>query len=165
MKNTKVYSYIRWSSEKQTWGDSERRQEQMAKDWCARKGLKLSQRSFADRGTSAWRGKNFQDGALAELVRVVKTGDIIVIEDNDRLSRQDAITAMVNLRQIVNKGVSVVILKTGVEVTSQNYNDPSVLFPNFFQAFLANAENEKKSFRGKQVSTLPFFDGLLPGCV
>ncbi len=122
----------------------------MAKDWCARKGLKLSQRSFINRATSAWRGKNLQDGALAELVRVVKPGDMIVIEDNDRLSRQDAITAMVNLRQIVNKGVSVVILKTGVEVTSQNYNDASVLFPNFFQAFLANAENEKKSFRGKQ---------------
>lgn len=150
MKNTNVYSYIRWSSEKQTWGDSERRQEQMAKDWCARKGLKLSQHSFADRGTSAWKGKNLQDGALAELLRLVKPEDVILIEDNDRFSRQEAITAMENLRCVVNKGVTIVFLKTGTEVTSKNYNDPSVLIPNFFQSWLANAENEKKSFRGKE---------------
>lgn len=151
MKMTNVYSYIRWSSDRQTWGDSERRQEQMAKDWCARKGLKLSQHSFADRGTSAWKGRNLEDGALAELLRLVKPGDVILIEDNDRLSRQDAITAMGNLRKIVNKDVTVVFLKTGVEVTSRNYDDPSVLIPNFFHAYLANAENEKKSFRGKAV--------------
>src|SRR6266540_6816183 len=104
MKTTKAYSYIRWSSEKQTWGDSERRQEQMAQDWCARKGLKLSDRSFTDRGTSAWKGRNLQDGALAELLRVDEPEDVIVIEDNDRFSRQDTITAMDNLRQIVAAG-------------------------------------------------------------
>ena len=150
MKTTNVYSYIRWSSEKQTWGDSERRQEQMAQDWCARKGLKLSNRSFTDRGTSAWKGKNLHAGALAELLTVVKPDDVIVIEDNDRFSRQDTITAMEALRCVVNKGVTVVFLKTGTEVTSKNFNDPSVLIPNFFQSWLANAENEKKSFRCKQ---------------
>jgi len=126
MKIKNIYSYVRWSSDKQTWGDSERRQEQMAKDWCARQGYQLSNLSFKDRGTSAWKGKNFQDGALADLLRLVKAHDMILIEDNDRFSREDTITAMVNLKQIVFKGVTVVFLKTGVEVTSKNYNHPSV---------------------------------------
>jgi DNA invertase Pin-like site-specific DNA recombinase len=74
MNIVNVYSYVRWSSDKQTWGDSERRQEQMAKDWCERQRLKLSSLSFKDQGTSAWKGRNLQDGALAELLSVVRPG-------------------------------------------------------------------------------------------
>ncbi len=150
MQNVNVYSYVRWSSERQSWGDSERRQEQLAKDWCSRKGVTLAERSFTDKGTSAWKGKNRDTGAFGELLKVTQPGDVILIEDNDRFSREDTVTALNGLRDTVNKGVTVVFLKTGIEVTRANFNDPSVLFPNFFQAYLANAENEKKSFRCKE---------------
>jgi DNA invertase Pin-like site-specific DNA recombinase len=72
MKN--VYSYIRWSSDRQTWGDSERRQWELAKGWCDRKGLKLSDSSFKDKGVSAWAGDNFKSGQLAQLLKTVKRG-------------------------------------------------------------------------------------------
>jgi DNA invertase Pin-like site-specific DNA recombinase len=145
-----VYSYIRWSTERQNWGDSERRQEQLAKDWCDRKGLKLSGRSFADRGTSAWKGKNREAGALGDLIKIAKSGDVVLIEDNDRFSREDTITAMNNLHDMVGKGITVVFLKTGLEVTTENFNDPAVLFLNIFQSYLANAESVKKAYRVKQ---------------
>ncbi len=150
MRNVNVYSYVRWSSDTQSMGDSERRQLQGALDWCQRQGLTLSNRSFSDKGLSAWKGRNLRDGQLAELTKILKPGDTVLIEDNDRFSRQDPITAMSNLREFVSKGVRVCFLKTGVEVTAKNFNDPSVLFPNFFQAYLGNAENEKKSFRLKE---------------
>jgi DNA invertase Pin-like site-specific DNA recombinase len=88
--------------------------------------------------------------ALGELVRVAKPGDVLLIEDNDRFSRQSPITALSNLSGVVNKGISVVFLRTGVEVNQGNFNDMSVIVPNFFGALLANQENEKRAFRIRQ---------------
>jgi len=73
---------MRWSSEPQGWGDSERRQARLAKDWCRRNGKTLYDKPFVDRGVSAWRGANRQSGALAALLRTVSPGDVILIEDN-----------------------------------------------------------------------------------
>jgi DNA invertase Pin-like site-specific DNA recombinase len=41
-----VYGHLRVSSERQTWGDGERRQDKELMDWCARKGWTLSDRRF-----------------------------------------------------------------------------------------------------------------------
>jgi DNA invertase Pin-like site-specific DNA recombinase len=142
-----VYGYNRVSSEQQTWGDGERRQDQQLKDLCARKGWTLSDRRFSDRGVSAWKGKNRQEGALGELLKIAKSGDLIAIEDNDRFSRERTTKSLAALEEIVNRGITVYFVKTGVEVTKENFNDPAVLFPNFFQSFLANQENEKRAYR------------------
>jgi len=45
----------------------------------------------------------------------------------------------------VRKGVEVVFLRTGVKVTADNFNDPSILIPNFFGGLLASQESKKKS--------------------
>src|ERR1039458_1263153 len=111
-----VYGYYRVSSQPQTWGDGERRQDQQLKDLCVRKGWTLSDRCFADRGASAWKGKNRQEGAFSELLKVAKDGDVIAIEDNDRFSRERTVKSLAALEEIVNRGIMVVFLKTGVEV-------------------------------------------------
>ncbi|MCX6916432.1 MAG: recombinase family protein, partial [Verrucomicrobia bacterium] len=142
-----VYSYMRWSSEPQTWGDSERRQERAARDWCQRNNRTLADTRFADKGVSGWRGDNRKSGRLGDLLKVLQPGDTILIEDADRWSRENPLDSLNALRDTVNKGVDIVFLKTGVKVSSSNLNDPSVLIPNFFASFLANAENEKRSYR------------------
>ena len=142
-----AFGYNRVSSEQQTWGDGERRQDQLLKDLCPRMGWILSDRRFSDRGASAWKGKNRQEGALGELLKIAKSGDVIAIEDNDRFSRERTMKSMAALEEIVNRGIIVCFLKTGVEVTKEDFNDPAVLFPNFFQSFLANQENEKRAYR------------------
>jgi len=160
-----VYGYNRVSSKPQTWGDGERRQDEQLQQWCARKGWTLSDRRFRDRGVSAWKGRNRQEGALAELLKVAKAGDVIAIEDNDRFSRERTTKSLVALEEIVNRGVMVAFIKTGVEVTKENFNDPAVLIPNFFQSFLANQENEKRSYRIKQAmekKRQQIADGKLP---
>src|SRR4029077_6050258 len=68
-QNGRVFSYMRWSSEPQTWGDSERRQAQAAQDWCCRNGRTLIEQTYADRGISGWKGANRQTGALGALLK------------------------------------------------------------------------------------------------
>jgi hypothetical protein len=65
-------------------------------------------------------------------------GDTVLIEDNDRFSRERPLDSLIALREIVSRGVEVAFLKTGVIVNKNNFDDPAVLFPNFFQSFLAN---------------------------
>jgi len=146
----RVFSYARWSSEPQSAGDSERRQIELAKAWCRRNGRVLEEQQYTDRGISGWRGKNRTEGALAALLRVVGPGDTILIEDNDRFSRERPLDSLNALREVVGRDVEVVFLKTGITVNKNNFDDPTILFPNFFQSFLANSENEKKSMRVRE---------------
>jgi DNA invertase Pin-like site-specific DNA recombinase len=142
-----VFSYMRWSSEPQTWGDSERRQAQQSLDWCRREGRVLAEEVFADRGVSGWRGANRQNGALGALLKITKPGDIILVEDVDRWSREPVLNSLNALYDTVNRDMEIVFLKTGVRVNKHNFNDPAVLFPNFFGSYMANAENQKRSYR------------------
>ncbi|MEI8290045.1 MAG: recombinase family protein [Verrucomicrobiota bacterium] len=148
--NACVYSYARWSSDGQGDGDSSRRQDEGAKQWCARRGLNLTG-GEQDAGVSAWKGKNRTEGSgLSRLLKIVKTGDFLLVEDNDRLSRQDWLTAMNFLAEIVGKGVTVVTLDNGNEIDAARFRrDPGCFLPAIMRAHLGNDENEKKSERIK----------------
>ena len=147
-KNVNVYSYARWSSDAQGDGDSNRRQSQLALDWCARRGLLLAGQAKDD-GVSAWKGRNRQEGSgLSRLLKLVKPGDFLLVEDNDRLSRQDWLTAMNFLSEIVERGVTVVTLANGNEIDAKRFrHDPGCFLPALLRAHLGNDENEKKSKR------------------
>jgi len=90
---------MRWSSEPQTWGDSERRQEALAREWCQRHGRTLAEQSFVDKGVSGREGKNREKGALGDLLKLANEGDTVLIEDCDRWSREKVDTVLVNLRK------------------------------------------------------------------
>ncbi len=144
----KVYSYARWSSDGQTDGDSLRRQVQMAESWCQRRGLALSG-SDLDSGVSAWRGANQREGTgLSRLLKLVKAGDYLLVEDNDRLSRQNWLEACNFLASIVAKDVVVVTLSNGNEINKKRFaNDPGCFLQCILASHLGHAENEKRSER------------------
>jgi DNA invertase Pin-like site-specific DNA recombinase len=146
----RAYSYARWSSDGQADGDSDRRQTQMAEDWCSRRGLRLAGME-KDEGVSAWKGKNRSEGSgLSRLLKLVRPGDYLLVEDNDRLSRQDWLTAMNFLAEIVGKGVTVVTLTNGNEINEERFKkDPGVFLPAILRAHLGHDENTKKSVRIK----------------
>ena len=150
LKSARVYSYARWSSDSQGDGDSSRRQDERAKQWCASRGLGLAG-GEQDAGVSAWKGKNRHEGSgLSRLLKMVKSGDYLLVEDNDRLSRQDWLTAMIFLSEIVAKGVTVVTLANGNEIDAARFRrDPGCFLPAILRAHLGNDENEKKSERIK----------------
>lgn len=147
-KSVNVYSYARWSSDQQTEGDSLRRQEQAAKDWCARRGLTLTKGAI-DSGVSAKAGKNRAAGTgLDRLLKLVKPGDYLLVEDNDRLSRQDWLSAMNFLGDVVAKGVTVVTLSNGNTIDAERFReDPGCFLPAILRAHLGHDENTKKSER------------------
>jgi DNA invertase Pin-like site-specific DNA recombinase len=88
-----AYSYIRFSTGEQRRGDSLRRQEQLAEDYCRRKGWALSRETYRDLGVSAFKGKNALVGNLGEFLRAiteggVKAGSVLIVESFDRITRQ-----------------------------------------------------------------------------
>ena len=86
-----VFLYIRWSSDIQRKGDSERRQMEL-EQLCQERGWKLVEVIKVD-AVSAWKGHNIMEGShLWNLVQKGKAGDLpknalIVAEDFDRISR------------------------------------------------------------------------------
>ncbi|WHW84172.1 recombinase family protein [Citrobacter freundii] len=86
----KLYSYIRWSSQKQTVGTSLARQTEAARKYATENGLEYAE--IRDAGISAFKGKNITHGALGSFIQAVKDGVIekdstIFIENLDRLTR------------------------------------------------------------------------------
>lgn len=147
----KAYSYIRWSSAVQTFGDSEKRQFDKAVSWCKSRDLVLSEQSFKDEGVSAKAGLNrAKDSAFAKLLSFVSAGDYILIEDYDRFSREDVLTSLQALRVILKeKQITIVFLSENVEVTQSNFMNDGIILPLFLKGFIGYRENSKKIERVK----------------
>lgn len=108
---TKLYSYIRFSSMRQSDGSSFERQIRMAKEIADKHGLELVN-DYQDLGVSAFKGANSKTGALArfldEIGRSVPVGSWLFIENLDRLSRQDIISAQELFLSIIRRGITIV---------------------------------------------------------
>src|SRR5882757_2817482 len=95
----RVYSYLRFSDPQQRDGDSTRRQDDEAKRYADKHGLVLDTAlRMTDEGLSGYHGAKKKKGALgAFLVKVedgeVPVGSILLVENVDRLSREDFIAA------------------------------------------------------------------------
>src|SRR5437867_1561172 len=148
-------SYARWSSDKQSAGDSARRQASMVADYCTRHNLTLdTTRSMVAAGVSAFRGRNVAPGsALAAFLDAVKAKQIprdavLLIEGLDRLSRLPALDALDVLRRICATGVTVVSLEDHREYTAESLRtDSTSLFVALSVAIRANEESRRKSER------------------
>jgi DNA invertase Pin-like site-specific DNA recombinase len=114
-----AYSYIRFSTPEQAAGDSLRRQTEDATAWCARHGVRLDESTtLRDLGKSAFTGahrKNPDRHALAAFLKLVERGKVprgsyLIIENLDRLSREDERAALRLWMDILDAGVNIVQL-------------------------------------------------------
>ena len=85
--------YHRFSSKKQDRGSSLERQRENTSALCKREGWTIIA-TFEDAGASAWKGDHLSAGELGKLRKridagLVERGTYIVVENLDRLSRQD----------------------------------------------------------------------------
>jgi DNA invertase Pin-like site-specific DNA recombinase len=112
-------SLLRFSSPKQERGDTRRRQTALAEDWCARNAVPLDKRLWMfDPVASAYTGahrKNPDRHALAAFLKMIEGGLVqrgwyLLIENLDRLSREDEVPACHLLTGILMAGVRVVQL-------------------------------------------------------
>jgi DNA invertase Pin-like site-specific DNA recombinase len=118
----KAYSYIRFSTPACHLADRERRQLAAATDYATQHDLDLDlDATCEDLGVSAHPGMHRQDGALSRLLRGVHeghvpAGTVLIVEDTDRLTRQPSSEAVSTLRDLMQGGIEIRVLRDRVAV-------------------------------------------------
>ncbi|MEB3043107.1 recombinase family protein [Rhizobium mulingense] len=153
----KAYSYIRFSTPEQMKGDSFRRQLQAAEKYAALHGLEIDTTfDFHDLGVSAWQGKNRREGMLGEFLAFVKSGDIkrgsyLLVENLDRVSRENTLDALDTLKDIAREGITIVTLNDQKAYTYETLRqNPFDLMMAVMMFMRANEESEVKARRLKE---------------
>lgn len=146
-----LYSYIRWSTDRQDKGTTRNRQLAAAKAYAANAGLEMVE--IEDPGVSAFRGKNTNTGKLGDFIDAVKQGAIasdswLYVENLDRITRQNVTTAQKLFIELLELGLTLV---TGMDkrvytLDSVNKN-PTELMISLLLFSRANEESETKSQR------------------
>lgn len=154
MRKPKVISYLRFSSEKQSKGDSIERQMAYADRWVAENHMELDDTlTLRDEGLSAYHQKHVKKGALGAFLRAVEDGmiepgTILLVEALDRLSRAEPIQAQAQLAQIINAGIIVVTASDNKRYSRASLKDqPMDLVYSLLLMIRANEESETKSKR------------------
>jgi DNA invertase Pin-like site-specific DNA recombinase len=152
-KKLTAYSYIRWSSDQQTKGDSFRRQEELAEKICKDKGWILDPLR-RDEGVSAYTGENIQSGNLGAFLRAVqdkriKTPCILIIETFDRLTRLPPLKAFTLVQTIINEGVTICTANDGREYSKSSYENLEPLLVSLCQFNVSFQHSESLSRRLK----------------
>ena len=113
------YSLVRWSDPTQRKGHSQERQDDFATRWCQSHSIRLddSMHMILD-GQSAFRGHHRQHSTkklrpLADFLEAIRTGritkgSILILENIDRLSREEIDEAWELFRSILKADVDVV---------------------------------------------------------
>jgi DNA invertase Pin-like site-specific DNA recombinase len=157
MSKPLAYSYVRFSSEKQSQGDSLARQLTLAEKYAKEHGLTLDTHSYRDLGVSAFKGKNAVEGKLGTFIKaveagIVKAGSYLLVESLDRLSRAEVTKALTLFMSLIDKGITIVTLADNCAVYSaEKMKDDSgmSLIMSILVMIRANEESATKSKRVK----------------
>jgi len=149
MKN--AIAYIRLSSKQQLSGDGRARQQQSINKYCTQHRLNLVN-TLSDLGVSGFKGAN-RSGAWGEFLGLVEDVEIakntiLLVESNDRITRQDVTTAIHEFTGLLLKGVEIHLYLTG-EIHSKDTHDiePFKIILLVVNMIRANEESATKSKR------------------
>lgn len=147
-----AYSLIRFSTDKQVWGDSLKRQTERCRTECLHRGWQFDEKlCLTDLGVSAFRGNNFQRKfALGKFIEAAEQGKllpnpVLIIENLDRFSRDILDNADSELWRLVKRGVDVLILSNGLHLTKGDENRVEKRAIIMFEFDRAHKESERKS--------------------
>jgi DNA invertase Pin-like site-specific DNA recombinase len=153
----KAYSYMRFSTAEQAKGDSLDRQSRMAREWSDQRGVPLdTELDLTDKGISAFLGANAETGALGAFLLAVSIGSVprgswLLVESLDRISRENAWSAVSTIQSIVNGGVTVVDLSDGGrEYSAAMLSKDMTLFIMMVLRF--SRANEESALKGSRVA-------------
>lgn len=145
----KCFSYVRWSSEKQTKGTSLERQLAKTKEFAKKNNFELIE--LVDSGISAYKGNNIKKGALGSFIQAVKDnvipkGSWLVVENLDRLSRQTPLTALSMFGEILELGINIHTATDNKTYSYKSMESNSMdLLSSIFTFIRANDESKIKS--------------------
>ena len=150
-----AYSYVRFSTDEQRKGDSLRRQTDDAAEWCKRSKVHLDESTtLHDLGKSAYTGAhrdNPDRHALASFLKLVDGGRVprgsyLIIENLDRLTREDIWSALDLVSSLLKAGVRIVQLKP-VEQVIDKASGPMVAMMAIMELSRGHSESKMKSER------------------
>ena len=145
-------AYIRWSTQDQSRGDSEQRQQQLAKVTCEQRKWTLTE-IVIENGKSAYHGRHRADGGkFAEIEKRAALGELrgmaLLVEQLDRLSRQEPLEGLNLLSSLTKAGMTVVETTSGSTWTEESVKENwTTLLTAFIRAGLAFDESFKKAGR------------------
>ncbi|MFD3262741.1 recombinase family protein [Phenylobacterium ferrooxidans] len=145
----RAYSYIRFSHPGQVEGDSLRRQLEASERYAAEHGLELV-KSYQDLGTSAFKGAH-RKGSLGLFLKAVEAGEVprgsvFLVENCDRLSREDPLEALDLFRSITKSGITIVTTDDGHAYSTESMaNNPMQLMMWIMGAIRGNGESQRKA--------------------
>lgn len=130
IKGRRCISYMRFSSRRQSKGDSIRRQEQALADLIERFDLVVDQ-TLIDRARSATKKEHIKFGQLGVLLRLiadrlVEPGVVLVIESISRLVRENLLDVFPTLKQIIIDGKMILVTSDGSIWDEYTINSPAV---------------------------------------
>jgi DNA invertase Pin-like site-specific DNA recombinase len=146
----KAYSYIRFSTPQQALGDSLRRQTEKAAKYAAGHGLTLdTELNLSDLGVSAYRQSNSKKGALRVFLDEVEAGHIAVgsyplIENMDRLSRDEIYEAMGPFLTLITSGITVVTLTDERRYSRETLSHEGASAMHYIVAEMTRAHSESR---------------------
>ncbi|GAA4651627.1 recombinase family protein [Kistimonas scapharcae] len=156
-KNSRVYSYVRFSTPEQAAGHSLQRQMDYARKYAEENGLVLDETlTLRDEGLSAYHQQHLKNGALGIFLKAVDEGkvlpgSVLILEGLDRLSRSEPIQSQAILSQIVNAGITVVTASDSKIYNRENLRkNPMDLVYSLLVMIRAHEESATKALRVKQ---------------
>ena len=151
----KAYLYRRFSKRIQAKGDSLRRQSKYADEWCSKHNAELMC-VHTDDGISGYSGKHASVGALSIVLRDIEDGKIekgsyLLVENLDRLGRDEISTAHERFTSILRNGINIVTLMDGKIFTPDSVNNLADIMWALMYMARANEESLTKSKRSKSI--------------
>jgi DNA invertase Pin-like site-specific DNA recombinase len=162
MPTIPVYSYLRFSDVVQAKGASRERQKDGAANWLKAKARDKPDegpyvlddaRNLEDLGISAYRGKNSTTGALSKFLEAVEQGQVdkgsyLLVENLDRLSREQVTIALGLFLSIIGKGITIVTLVDGQEYSQATLQaNPYPIIMSIITMIRAHEESATKGLR------------------
>ena len=138
-----VHSYARFSDPSQEGGDSLRRQRDAAEAFCKRKGWKLSDLKFVDKGKSGFKGdkqKALKSFCAAVDEGIVRPGETLLVEAIDRLSRKGPRATRNTIESLLDAGINIAILSPMERIYKASENNDTMMFAIEIAAFAEQAQ-------------------------
>lgn len=143
--------YHRFSSRAQDKGSSLVRQNERTQALCERKGWTIIE-TVEDKGASAWKGDHLASGKLGELRRridagLIAAGTVLVVENLDRLSRQDYRTARRWIEDVTDRDIAVQVYSPELWLDREAMSGSNIgaIVQHLLEANRASAESTRKS--------------------
>lgn len=158
---TRAIRYHRFSSKRQDKGSSIERQDERTRELCERKGWAIAD-TIEDKGQSAWRGDHLSVGNLGRLRKeidagLIEPGTVLVVENLDRLSRQDYRTARRWIEDITDRGITVAVHTPELMLDREAMSGANIgpIIQHLLEANRATSESKRKSdFQQKNIARM-----------